>query len=90
MPKYGVSVTSVFPYKDRTEDSGVIREFTGQRKPAFLHILCSDILENFAPEFKHQKLDDYTGWQKLLRKRVFVEKNISQGPLRSFDGVGTV
>ena len=35
--------TRILPYKDRIVDSALIRENTGQRKPAFSHILCREI-----------------------------------------------
>lgn len=39
MPKYGFSVNRILPFKDKTEDSVLIRNNMCQRKPRFLHIL---------------------------------------------------
>ena len=44
MQEYGFPLTRILPYKDRIYDSVLIRENTGQWKPVFLHILCSDSL----------------------------------------------
>ena len=41
MPKCEFSLTRIFPYKDRIEDSVLIREYMDQRKPVFWHILLS-------------------------------------------------
>ena len=41
MREYVFSLTRIFPYKDRIEDSVLIRENTGQWKPVFSHILSS-------------------------------------------------
>ena len=43
MREYEFSLTRIHPYKDRIWDSVLIRENTGQWKPVFSHILCSDI-----------------------------------------------
>ena len=37
--EYGFSLTFLFPYKDRIIDSVLMRENTGQGKPAFSHVL---------------------------------------------------
>ena len=47
MPEYGFLLNCIFPYKDRTVDSVLIRENTGQWKPVFSHILCSVIKQLF-------------------------------------------
>lgn len=39
MPKYGFSVNRILPFKDKTEDSVLIRNNMCQRKPRFLHFL---------------------------------------------------
>ena len=39
MPEYGFSLTGVFPCKGRIEDSVLIREYNGQRKPIIRHNL---------------------------------------------------
>ena len=44
MRECGFSLTRILPYKDRIYDSVLIRENTGQWKPVFSHILCSDIV----------------------------------------------
>ena len=41
MPKYEFSVNRILPFKDKTEDSVLIRKNMCQRKPVFLHILRS-------------------------------------------------
>ena len=41
MPEYGFSLTRILPYKDRIVDSVLIREYTGQRKTVYWHILYS-------------------------------------------------
>ena len=45
MQEYGFSLTHFFPYNDRTIDSVLIRENTGQWKPVFSHILRSGSFE---------------------------------------------
>ena len=42
MREYGFSLTHILPYRDRIVDSVLIRENTGQWKPVFSHILCSE------------------------------------------------
>ena len=44
MPEYGFSLTRIFLYKDRIYNFVLIREDTGQRKPVFWNILCSENL----------------------------------------------
>ena len=44
MPEYGFSLTRIFLYKDRIYNYVLIREDTGQRKPVFWNILCSENL----------------------------------------------
>ena len=39
MPEHGFSLTRIFPYADKIEDSLLMREYTSQRKPVFWHIL---------------------------------------------------
>ena len=41
MTEYGLSLTSIFAYQDRIKDSALIRQYTGQRKLIFWHILRS-------------------------------------------------
>ena len=41
MPEYWLSVSRIFPYKDRIVDYVLLREKTDQKKPVFLHILRS-------------------------------------------------
>ena len=44
MPEYRFSLTCIFPYKDKIDDSVLIRNYTGQRKSIFWHILCSNVI----------------------------------------------
>ena len=44
MPEYGFSLTCIFRYKDRIYDDVLIRGDTGQKKPVFWNILCSENL----------------------------------------------
>ena len=44
MPEYGFSLTCIFRYKDRIYDYVLIRGDTGQKKPVFWNILCSENL----------------------------------------------
>ena len=43
MPEYGFSLIHIFPYKGKIIDLVLIREYTGQRKPVFWHILHIDV-----------------------------------------------
>ena len=47
MREYGFSLTHIFPYKDRTYDSVLMRESTGKRKPVFWHNLHSSYSISF-------------------------------------------
>ena len=42
MPGYGFSLTLIFPYNDRIEDSVFMRENTDQGKPFLRHIIRND------------------------------------------------
>ena len=42
MQEYGFSLTRILPYKDRILDSDLKWENTGQWKPEFSHVICSD------------------------------------------------
>ena len=44
MQESGFSLTRILSHKDRIVDSVLIRKYSGQEKPVFLHILCSDEL----------------------------------------------
>ena len=41
MREYGVPLTVILLYMDKIVDFVLKRENTGQRKPAFAHVLCS-------------------------------------------------
>ena len=41
MQEHGLSLTCIFPYKDRIKDCDLIRESASKRKPAFWHVLHS-------------------------------------------------
>ena len=43
MWEYGFSLTRILPYNGKIVDSVLTRENTGQRKPVFSHILCSNL-----------------------------------------------
>ena len=47
MREYEFSLIRILPYKDRIVNSVLIRENTGQWKPAFSHILCRKCEETF-------------------------------------------
>ena len=49
MREYGFSLTHILPYKDRIYDFVRIRENTGQWKPAFSYVLCSELPWFFHP-----------------------------------------
>ena len=57
MPEYRFSLTRIFPYKDKIYDYVLIREDTGQRKPVFWNILCSEnlTLRNTSEQFVSNK-----------------------------------
>ena len=47
MREYEFSLIRILPYEDRIVNSVLIRENTGQWKPAFSHILCRKCEETF-------------------------------------------
>ena len=47
MLEYGFSLTCIFPFKSRIEDSSLIQGNTGQRKPVFEYILRTEEVTDF-------------------------------------------
>ena len=46
MREYGFSLTHILQYKDKIEYFVLMRQNTGQWKPVFSYILCSEISED--------------------------------------------
>ena len=56
---YGISLSRIFPQKDRIADSGLIRENAGQRKLIVWHVLQCEYLQNAAIHgYSEKKLDE--------------------------------
>ena len=73
MQGYGFSMTRILPYKDKIYNFVLTRENTGQWKPVFSHILCSDIFNSF----HYSKWSCWKHKKKLFAMKVYKDKQLS-------------